>query len=80
MFKSFYEYYHFLLSSFGPLNRKGIKKLLDDALFWYNQKNEQRFMNEMRNIHAFLLDVGKNQEADQTQNYIQWLIYLSGRK
>lgn len=79
MFKSFYDYYHYLLSQFSSFNNAAVKKLLDEALYWYNQKSNDRFMAELRKIQYYLMDAGKKREADITQNYIQWLIYLSNK-
>lgn len=79
MFESFYDYYHYLLSQFSSIHNAAIKKLLDEALYWYNQKSNDRFMAELRKIQYYLMDVGKKREADITQNYIQWLIYLSNK-
>lgn len=75
MFKTFYEFYHYLLSQFPPLNNNDIKKLLDEALYWNNCKNNSKFMHQLRVINQFLLDNGKPTEANIANNYIQFLIY-----
>ena len=44
MFRNFYEYYQWVLSRFNPVYASEIRRLLNIALDFYNDKNYQSFI------------------------------------
>ena len=54
MFRNFYEYYQWVLSRFNPVYASEIRRLLNIALDFYNDKNYQSFIIMLRKIAAYL--------------------------
>ena len=77
MFKDYYEYYHFILSKFNPLQSIEIKKLLNDALDAYNDKESHSFISGLRKIADYLDAIGKTSEATTTRNWLLLIQYNS---
>lgn len=69
MFRNFYEYYQWVLSRFNPVYASEIKKLLNVALNFYNDKNYQSFIIMLRKVAAYLEETGKIEEARTTRNW-----------
>lgn len=69
MFGNFYEYYQWVLSRFNPVYASEIKKLLNVALNFYNDKNYQSFIIMLRKVAAYLEETGKTEEARTTRNW-----------
>ena len=69
MFRNFYEYYQWVLSRFNPVYASEIRRLLNIALYFYNDKNYQSFIIMLRKIAAYLEETGKTEEARTTRNW-----------
>ena len=69
MFRNFYEYYQWVLSRFNPVYDTEIRRLLNVALDFYNDKTCQSFIIMLRKIAAYLEETGKTEEARTTRNW-----------
>ena len=74
--RSYYEIYHYVLSSVELSSLENYRIILDECLLWYNMNDSEKYLMSLGEIKSTLDFDGYKSIASVVNNFMSYQVYL----